>query len=82
MKENNNDFSKHGGKKDSHEHPQGSRDFKAHIKQTWSTCMNSLHKKLSCGSQQIATILKTRTHWGNRDRGHGRPRNPQGGNNP
>ncbi len=58
------------GSKKHHKQEHSSLDRgELHVKvnNSWSGCMHSLQKKLSCGSAQIASILKTRNHFGNRE---------------
>lgn len=60
------DFIKRSGKSAKNNHYKND-DFHTPINQSWTKCMRSMQKKLSCGSTQIARILKTRTHFGNRE---------------
>lgn len=51
-----------------HKQTKASRSrIKTEIEQNWDNKMKSTkQKKMSQGAQQIARIIKSRTHWGNK----------------
>ena len=40
--------------------------IKEKIEQNWAKAMHSTHKNMSKGAENIARIVKSRTHWGNK----------------